>query len=146
MSGINILKYKEDLKIVRKENKTLVFDPLRRKYVVLQPEEMVRQLFIQYLIQELKIPKKHIAVERQISINGKLYRFDILVFDKTGQPKMIVECKSHKVDITEGTAIQASKYNLDLKAEYLCLTNGRDTFFYKIDFDKGMIEQIENYP
>ena len=145
MSGVNILKYKEDLNIIHKEGKTHVFDPLRRKYVVLQPEEMVRQLFIQYLIQELKIPKKHIAVERQISINGKLYRFDILVFNKTGQPKMIVECKSHKIGLTEGAAIQASKYNMALKAEYLCLTNGKYSFFYKIDSDKGTIKQISNY-
>ena len=146
MSDVNILKYKEDLNIIQKEGKTHVFDPLRRKYVVLQPEEMVRQLFIQYLLQELKIPKKHIAIERQISINGKTYRFDILVFNKMGKPKMIVECKSHKINITGGAAIQASKYNLALKAEYLCLTNGKNSFFYKIDFKKGTIKQIQNYP
>ncbi len=145
MSSPDILKYQNDLTIVKKSGKTYVFDPLRHKYIVLQPEEMIRQLFVQYLLKELKIPKKHIAVERQLLINNKKYRFDILVFNKNGKPDMIVECKSHKVNLTSNTALQISKYNIALQAEYLCLTNGKKTFFYKIDFNTGAVEQIPEY-
>jgi hypothetical protein len=145
MSGFNILKYKKDLNIKQKEGKNYIFDPLRHKYIVFQPEEMVRQLFIQYLLQELKIPEKHIAVERQITINRKSYRFDILIFNKSGKPEMIVECKSHKIPVNDGAAIQASIYNIALKAEYLCLTNGKNTLFYKIDFEQGTINKVKGY-
>lgn len=146
MPDIDILKYRNDLKTKKEAEKVYVFDPLRRKYVVFTPEEMIRQLFIQYLLQELKIPKKHIAVERQIIINQKSYRFDILVFDRSGKPLMVVECKSHKVDITDKTALQISRYNIALKAKYLCLTNGKRSYFYKIDFDNRDLKILENIP
>ena len=76
-----------------------------------------------------KLPIKHIAVERQITINHRKFRFDILVFDKKGNPSLIIECKSHKIKLTEETAIQVSKYNLSLKAKHLCITNGIKTMF-----------------
>ncbi|HHH54843.1 MAG TPA: type I restriction enzyme HsdR N-terminal domain-containing protein [Bacteroidetes bacterium] len=141
---IDILKYKDYLIIEKKEGKNFLFDSIRKKFVAFTPEEMVRQLFILYLVKEKKISKKHIAVEKQIQMSNEKYRFDILVFNKRGQPNIIVECKSHKVPISSKTAIQISKYNQFLKAPFLCLTNGAITKFYKIDFDKETIEELEN--
>lgn len=140
--NLDLLKYKERLKTKTSSNSTFIFDPIRKKYIVLTPEELVRQLFLLYLIEELKVPLKHIAVEKQITINNKNYRFDILVYEKSGNPKLIIECKSHKVNLTEATAIQVSKYNIALKAEYLCVTNGMQTLFYKIDFINHSIEKV----
>lgn len=143
---IDLLQYKSQLKIISKDNKTYVFDPIRKKNIVLTSEEMVRQLFIIFLLEERNIPIKHIAVERQIEINNRTFRFDILVFNKKGHPTLIVECKSHKIKLTELTSIQVSKYNLALKAKYLCLTNGIDTFFHEIDLENKTIDKIPSFP
>ena len=107
---------------------------------------MIRQLFLVYLIEEEKLPIKHIAVERQIVINKRQFRFDILVFNKKGHPSLIIECKSHKIKLTEDSAIQVSKYNQALKAKHLCITNGRKTLFYKVNFEDKSIEQLKNFP
>ena len=111
----------------------MVFDIIRRKYIVLTPEEFVRQLFIHFLIEEMNIAKKRIAVERQLNLNGKKFRFDILVFDKKAQPWLIVECKSYNVKLSKDTVYQIGKYNMQIKAPYLCITNGKNSEFYKID-------------
>lgn len=141
-----LLKFQSYLTVFDKEGKTYVFDQLRKKNVVLTPEEMVRQLFIQYLMSETEIPVKHIAVERKINLNGKYHRFDLLIFNKEGNPKMIVECKSFRVKLSEKTGIQIAKYNLSLKAEFLCITNGHDTLIYKIDIDKSEMTQLNYFP
>ncbi len=138
-----ILKYKDKLKFKPGSKSKLVFDPIRKKYVVLTPEEFVRQLFIIFLITNLKIPSNHIAVERQIEINNKNHRFDILVFDDEAAPKLIVECKSHKVNLTDAVAIQVSKYNIALRAKYLCITNGIQTMFFEVDYINQTIQSIE---
>ena len=138
-----ILKYRDNLKFKSDSKSKLVFDPIRKKYVVLTPEEFVRQLFILFLTTELKIPSKHIAVERQIKINNKTHRFDILVFNNEASPKLIVECKSHKVNLTDAVAIQVSKYNIALQAEYLCITNGIKTMFFEVDYTNHTIKQVE---
>jgi len=140
--SINIIKYQNRLKFQVKSESKKIFDPVRKKYVALTPEEFVRQLFVVYLIEELKIPVKHIAVERSIKIHNKNYRFDILVFDNNAKPKMIVECKSHKVKLTEAVAIQVSKYNIALNAKYLCVTNGKQSLFYRIDYEKQSIKTV----
>jgi len=140
--SINIIKYQNRLKFQLKSESKKVFDPVRKKYVVLTPEEFVRQLFVVYLTEELKFPVKHIAIERNIKIHNKNYRFDILVFDNNAKPKMIVECKSHKIKLTEAVAIQVSKYNIALNAEYLCVTNGRQSLFYKIDYKNQSIKTV----
>lgn len=142
---MDLLKYRDKLRLKNRDNKKVIFDIIRKKYIVLTPEEMVRQLFLHYLLDELNIPIKHIAVEKGITINNKQFRFDILVFDKNGKPELIVECKSHKINLTEAVAIQASKYNIALKAKYLCITNGTNTLFYEIDYDKQAITPINNY-
>jgi len=140
--SINIIKYQDRLKFQVQSESKKIFDPVRKKYVALTPEEFVRQLFVVYLIEELKIPVKHIAIERSIKIHNKNYRFDILVFDNNAKPKMIVECKSHKVKLTEAVAIQVSKYNIALNAEYLCVTNGKQSLFYRIDYEKQSIKTV----
>ena len=140
--SINIIKYQDRLKFQVQSESKKIFDPVRKKYVALTPEEFVRQLFVVYLIEELKIPVKHIAIERSIKIHNKNYRFDILVFDNNAKPKMIIECKSHKVKLTEAVAIQVSKYNISLIAEYLCVTNGKQSLFYRIDYEKQSIKTV----
>jgi hypothetical protein len=130
------------------ENKTLIFDNLRKKYMVLTPEEWVRQHFVQFLIEEKKYPISLIALEKQLTLNNRKKRTDILVFNKEGSPDIIVECKAPKIKITQATFDQIARYNLKLKANFLVVTNGLEHFYCKMDFEKEtyiFLKEIPDY-
>jgi hypothetical protein len=131
MQKLNLPQYKFKLK--NNENKTLIFDKVRKKYFVLTPEEWVRQHYISFLIEEKKYPVSLIAIEKQLTINGLKKRSDILIFNTNGKPEIIVECKAPSVKITQETFDQIARYNLKLKANYLVVTNGLQHIFCKID-------------
>jgi hypothetical protein len=131
MINLNLPTYSFQIK--NKENKLYIFDMVRKKNVLLTPEEWVRQNFIQFLINEKKYPKTLIAIEKQLKVNNLIKRTDILVFDKTGNPNIIVECKSSQVKITQETFDQIARYNLKLQATYLIVTNGLQHFYCKMD-------------
>jgi hypothetical protein len=123
-----------NFKIKNSENKMLIFDNLRKKYLVLTPEEWVRQHFVHYLISEKKYPISLIAIEKQLTLNTRKKRTDILVFNQIGTPELIVECKAPSVKITQDTFDQIARYNLKLNANYLIVTNGLTHFYCKMDF------------
>lgn len=130
------------------KNKILIFDDIRKKFVVLKPEEWVRQHCLQFLIYEKKYPKSLINVEKMLKINTLVKRYDIVVFNPDGSIYIIVECKSPKIKITQNTFDQISQYNLALRAEYLIVTNGLKHYFCQIDkINKCYIplEDIPNY-
>jgi len=131
MVQLNLPKYA--FKIKNRENKLYIFDIIRKKYVVLTPEEWVRQHFIHYLITDKKYPKSILAIEKQLKYNGLIKRTDILVFDKLGQPDIIVECKSPNIKISQDTFDQIARYNLNLNANFLVVTNGLQHFYCKLD-------------
>lgn len=128
------------------ENKLYIFDMFRKKYVVLTPEEWVRQNFIQYLMQQKKYPKTIIAVEKQLSINNTVKRTDILIFDKKGDPDIIVECKAPAVKIDQNAFDQIARYNLKLDANYLIVTNGLQHFYCKIDHKLKKYHFLKDIP
>ncbi len=101
-----------------------VFDSVRKKYVVLTPEEWVRQHIVQYLITEKKYPQSLIALERGLTVNGRKKRFDVLLFNKNGQPHLLIECKSPDIKINKVVFEQIAIYNSQFKAPYLLVTNG----------------------
>ena len=131
MHKLNLPSYQ--FKIKNSENKQLIFDPIRKKYVVLTPEEWVRQNFVQYLIGEKKYPISMIAVEKQLIINNLKKRFDILIFNSDGSSKIIIECKAPKIKINQDAFDQIARYNLKLNANYLIVTNGLTHFSCKLD-------------
>jgi len=120
-------------KIKSKENKQFIFDLIRKKYVVLTPEEWVRQHILHFLIFKKGYPKSLIAVEKQLTINTLIKRFDILVFNTKGLPHLIIECKAPKVKISQNAFDQIARYNLKLNAEYLMVSNGLQHYFCKLD-------------
>ncbi|MFQ3296696.1 MAG: hypothetical protein ACI9WV_001920 [Patiriisocius sp.] len=144
MQKLNLPHYKFRLK--SNENKTLIFDNLRKKYMVLTPEEWVRQHFVQFLIEEKKYPTSLIAIEKQLTINNRKKRTDILVFNKEGNHEIIVECKAPKIKITQATFDQIARYNLKLKANYLIVTNGLDHFYCKMDFENETYIFLKDIP
>jgi len=101
-----------------------IFDIIRKKYIVLTPEEWVRQHFVHYLIDELKYPKSLFRIESGLNYNKLQKRSDILVYNREMEPLLLVECKSYKVPITQAGFNQIGLYNSKIKAKYLVLTNG----------------------
>jgi hypothetical protein len=110
---------------IKADNKTeYIFDNIRNKWIVLTPEEWVRQNFLNYLVNTLQYPKVLIAVEKEINIGDVKKRFDIIVFNKATQPWMLIECKEMNVALSQKVLTQIINYNLVIKANFLVLTNG----------------------
>jgi hypothetical protein len=117
------------------ENKVAIFDEIRKKFILLTPEEWVRQHTLHYLVQDNKYPKSYINVEKLIKINTLNKRYDIVVFQPNGSIFLLIECKAPEVAITQKTFDQIARYNLELKAKYLMVTNGQNHYFCQMDFE-----------
>lgn len=128
------------------ENKTAIFDEIRKKFVVLTPEEWVRQHVIQFLVTEMKYPKSWINVEKVIKINGLTKRYDIVVFNPNGSIFLLVECKAPQITLTQETFNQIARYNLTLNAQYLMVTNGLNHYFCQMDFQNEKYHFMQNLP
>jgi hypothetical protein len=102
----------QNFKIRSEENNQSIFDPLRKKWLSLTPEEWVRQNFVQYLVQVMKYPATLIALEKRIRLGELTKRFDILVYDREHAPWMIVECKGDEIKLNEEVLQQALLYNI----------------------------------
>ena len=118
----------------------MILDPIRKKYVRLTPEEWVRQNFVQYLIHEGKYPAGLIAIEIMSKFNNLKNRIDILVHDRSGNPVMIVECKSPDIKIDDEVFDQIVRYNMGFRVPYLIVTNGMDHYACKIDVENNKYE------
>ncbi len=131
------------------EGRAHIYDLIRKKYLVLTPEELVRQSFIHYLIKDLNYPKSMISVEREVKIGVKSNRSDIRILSDDGKCFMLIECKSFKTKINQNTFDQAAKYSSSLKANYLVATNGITTYCCSVDHTLkkvAFLEAIPDYP
>jgi hypothetical protein len=144
MVKLNLPAFEFELK--KDQEKIQIFDLLRKRYVVLTPEEWVRQHFAHYLIHQLHYPKALIKVEGGLIFNKLQKRTDIVVFDREGKPWMIVECKAPTLKIKASTVHQASIYNYSLKAQYLVVTNGLKHFCYRTDWINAATTQLDSLP
>jgi len=144
VQNLNFPTYSFRLK--NSENNTHIFDVIRKKFVVLQPEEWVRQHCVQYLIQEKNYPISLINVEKVILINGLKKRYDIVVFNPDGSLAVVVECKAPKVQISQSVFDQITRYNLTLKASYLMVTNGLNHYFCTMNHHLESFEFLETLP
>lgn len=124
------------------EGKTEIFDPIRKKWLIMTPEERVRQMFILFLLNKKEIPASHISVERAITLNGLTKRYDIVVFDDTKKPMMVIECKAPEIPITQSVIEQAGRYNKTLHAPIIGVTNGVTQYFFSIDFETEEITPL----
>ncbi|WP_422080038.1 type I restriction enzyme HsdR N-terminal domain-containing protein [Ulvibacterium sp.] len=135
-----------DFRFKSRENKICIFDAIRKKFVVLLPEEWVRQHVVQYLMQEKGYPKSLINVEKQLTINSIKKRYDVVVFKNDGSIHTLVECKAPKIKITQHTFDQIARYNMKLKADYLMVTNGMEHFYCKMDYKEEKYHFLEHIP
>ena len=127
-------------KIKKENNNNLIFDEIRKKWIVLTPEEWVRQNFIKYLISK-NYPKSLINCEKSFYINGVLKRYDIVVYDINGKVSILVECKSPNINIIKEHFDQVMRYNIELKSEMIIVTNGLNHFYFKLDKNKNQYIQ-----
>jgi hypothetical protein len=131
-------------KIKKASGKELIFDEVRRQWVVLTPEEWVRQNFLQYLIRVKKYPATLIALEKEIFLSDVKKRFDIVVYDRNTKPWMLVECKEMRVALDVDVLDQALRYNINLQVPYLVITNG--TYCYAFNNTNKLFEEINILP
>lgn len=128
------------------ENKVAIFDEIRKKFMLLTPEEWVRQHTVQFLLQDKKFPKSYINVEKLIKINDLSKRYDIVVFQPNGDIFLLIECKAPEVPISQNTFDQIARYNLVLKAKYLMVTNGLNHYFCQMDFENEKYKFLNELP
>ncbi len=144
MEDLNLPKF--DFSIRSKNNKLEIFDSFRKKYVVLTPEEWVRQHISRYLIEYKNVPIGLISLEKKIVMNGMTRRFDIVVYNRQGCPLLIVECKAASVNITQDVFNQAARYNSVINADYMIITNGLIHHACKLNFIDKTIHFLNEIP
>lgn len=117
-----------ELKIKNEDGKPLVFDPVRKSWLVLTPEEHVRQIVLLHLTERMQYPRALIAVEKKITVGKMAKRFDVVVYDRNHEPWMLVECKEPAVAVSQQTLFQLLNYHRAVPCRYWLLTNGHQTF------------------
>ena len=131
-------------KIKEEKGKEFIFDEFRKRWVLLTPEEWVRQNFLQYLTQTKKYPASLIAIEKEIKLGELKKRFDILVYDAETKPWMIVECKEMNVALDKAVLDQVLRYNIALNVPYLVITNG--VYCMAFNLKENKVLEIDSLP
>jgi hypothetical protein len=146
MQKLNFQQY--DFRFKNSENKVSIFDEIRKKFIILTPEEWVRQHVVQFLLEEKKYPKSLINVEKVLKVNGLRKRYDAVVFNPDGSIQVLVECKAPEVKISQATFDQIARYNMTMKAKFLMVTNGLNHYFCQMDFENKkylFLSQLPDY-
>jgi len=141
---LNLPEY--PFKITLKDSRHFIFDEIRKKHLVLTPEEWVRQHFIQYLISEKKFPKSLIQLEAGLNLNQLQKRTDIVIFNTDGERIMVIECKAPGIKITQKVFDQASRYNSIHKTNWLVVTNGLQHCYAEIDHVNSSFAFVQELP
>ena len=144
METLNFEHYPMSIK--NRENKHYIFDVIRKKDVLLTPEEWVRQHCIQFLLQEKKYPVSLINVEKSIRVYGQLKRYDIVVFKPNGKVKILIECKAHHIAIDQNVFDQIARYNLQIDSEFLMVTNGLHHIYCQLDYQNKTYHFLRELP
>ena len=144
MDKLNLPSY--DHKVKQDGGKVLIFDEIRRKYVVLTPEEWVRQHFVHFLINSLGYSKGLIKIEGGIKYNNLQKRSDLVAYDRNSQPYLLVECKAPEVYLNQATFRQAAMYNKTIGAKYVVLTNGFEHSCFTYNKDTNKVEFLDQLP
>ena len=143
LAGIDLLLHQTSLKHSRdRKGQLLVLDLIRRKFIRATPEEIVRQLWIDYFLTIVKVNIKLIAVERVFNIDGMLRRFDLVIFDKSTHPILLAEFKAPGIKINQSAFDQIARYNMQLKVPYSLISNGNQHYCFQIDDEaRGFVWQ-----
>ncbi len=141
---LNLPEY--SAKIIERDGKNVIFDPIRKKYVALTPEEWVRQNFVHYLINHKEYPLSLMANEVLIKLNGTSKRCDTVLYNRDLSARMIVEYKAPHIEITQEVFNQITRYNMALKVDYLIVSNGLMHYCCKIDYEAQTVRFLKDIP
>ena len=144
MRQLNFSKYQFRFK--NSENKVSIFDEIRKKFIILTPEEWVRQHVVQFLLEEKKYPKSLINVEKVLKVNGLRKRYDVVVFNSDGSIFILIECKAPAITIAQATFDQIARYNMTMNAQFLMVTNGLNHYFCQMDFENEKYQFLTELP
>lgn len=144
MQALNLPPFEH--KVTKSGTNYLIFDILRRKNIVLTPEEWVRQHLVHYLIGHLRYPKSLISIERGTTYNKLQKRTDLCVYNQQGEPYLLAECKAAHVPITQEVVKQVSTYNQSLQARYVVISNGLQHFCWEVDFQTRQYKPLQEIP
>lgn len=135
-----------EFKITELDGKLYIWDIIRKKNIVLTPEEWVRQHIVQLLVQHYNYPKSLLRLENSLKYNRLDKRSDILVYNREGNPFLIIECKAADVNVNQQVLEQATRYNKIVKAQYVAISNGMKTFCFEINHGTGQTVQLADLP
>jgi hypothetical protein len=144
MFALNLPEF--DVSLKKSEGKVWIFDGIRKKFVVLTPEEWVRQHLVQYFINQLKYPRTLIQIERGLQFNQLQKRSDFVVFDRQGKPWLIVECKSPEIQLDQKSVEQVAVYNMNVKAKFVAVSNGLKHVCYEAADTQEGIVLMKDFP
>jgi len=144
--SLDLLPYQTLLKVKMVDRQKKIFDPIRKKYYVWQPEEMVRQLLVHYLIEEIGYSKNRIHLERGIKVNGQTKRCDIIIYDKETNPYLLIECKAPKISLDQKVLDQIAIYNMVFQVPYLLVSNGLASYCCQMDYQEKTFTFLEKLP
>lgn len=128
------------------ENKVSIFDEIRKKFILLTPEEWVRQHVVKFILEDKLYPKSHVNIEKIIKLNSLTKRYDVVVFQPDGKILLLVECKAPEVAITQNTFDQIARYNMQLDAKYMMVTNGLNHYFCQMDYEQEHYRFLTDIP
>jgi hypothetical protein len=143
---LSLSNYQSHLKIKQESGKRYIWDEIRSKWLVLLPEEMVRQLLVQYLLLTHKVSRNRIAIERGIKVNQLQKRCDLLIYDRDMSPWLLIECKAPSVKLNQAVFRQIATYNMPLQVPYLLVCNGPSAYCCAIDFTEQAFYFLDHLP
>ncbi len=135
-----------EFKVQEREGKLSIFDSLRKKYLIVTPEEWVRQHMIRYLIEYHQYPRSLFSLEKGLFYNKLQKRTDILVHDRKGSPFLLIECKAPDIKLSQKTVEQVAVYNTQIKANYIGITNGKSHLFLELSEAGDAYTQLQTVP
>lgn len=144
MQKLNLPEF--SFRIKTENDKTYIFDTLRKKFTRLTPEEWVRQNFVQFLISVKKFSAPLIAIETIVKVNSNPQRADLVVYSRIGNPLLIAEFKAPEVKISQQTFDQVVRYNMQLKVQYLVVSNGLQHFCCRINYADNSYAFLSEVP
>ncbi len=144
MLQLNLPQY--SFRIKKQNEKLVIFDSQRKRYVALTPEEWVRQNFIRFLIEEKGYPAAYLAIEKQLNMNGMNKRCDAILYNEHALPFLIIELKAPNVAISQATFDQVAVYNAKLKVDFFIISNGIEHFCCKVNLETARYEFFPEIP
>jgi len=144
MWQLNLPEY--NFRIKKQDEKLLIFDSQRKRYVSLTPEEWVRQHFIRFMIEVKGYPSAHLAIEKQLNMNGMKKRCDAILYNTEAMPIMIIEFKAPNISISQATFDQVAVYNAKLKVDFFIISNGIEHYCCRVNTQTARFEFFSEIP